>query len=77
MAQYRILEYYSVPETDTTHAIEHLYVVKKQLPEQLHSSLIDLATWYMAYDVCMAMKDVEGAKIAMQKIKEIEASETK
>lgn len=76
MAQYRILEYYSVPEDDD-HDIDHLYLVKKQLPENLHSSLIDLATWYMAYDACMAMKDIEGAKVCQQKIKEIEASETK
>jgi hypothetical protein len=76
MALYRTLEYYSVPLTDN-HTIEHFYYVKKQLPEQVHSSLIDLLTWYIAYDACMAMKDIEGAKIAMQKIKEIEMAETK
>lgn len=76
MALYKTLEYYSVPESDD-HTIEHFYYVKKQLPEEVHSSLIDLLTWYIAYDALMALKDIEGAKICMQKIKELELAETK
>lgn len=76
MALYRTLEYYSVPPDDD-HEIDYFYYVKRQLPEQIHASLIDLLTWYIAYDACMALKDLDGAKVCMQKIKEIEMSETK
>lgn len=76
MALYRTLEYFSVP-LDDDHEIEHFYYIKRQLPEQIHSTLIDLLTWYIVYDACMAMKDIEGAKVAMQKIQEIQISETK
>jgi hypothetical protein len=76
MALYKTLEYYSVPPDDD-HAIDHFYYVKKQLPEQVHSSLIELLTWYIAYDACMILGDAERAKACMQKIKEIEMSENK
>lgn len=74
----KVLEYYSVPTTDPTHDhdIESFYYVKRDLPENMPDHLTDLLTWYCAYDVCMALSNVEGAKIAMQKIQEIQTSET-
>lgn len=74
----KALEYYSVPTglTGSNHSIDHLYYIKRDVAENMPDDNIDLLTWYGAYHVCMALKDIEGAKAAMQKIQEIQNAET-
>lgn len=74
----KVIEYYSVPTglAASNQSIDHLYYIKRDVAENMLDANIDLLTWYAAYHVCMALKDIEGAKAAMQKIQEIQVRET-
>ncbi len=78
----KVLEYYSIPDAEQhpitgedVHEIDYLYIIRTEPPENIPERAVDLLSWYAAYDVCIALQNIEGAKLIGQKIQEIQLSE--